>query len=193
MNTKVKQDTMRSMHIRGIALVLATAASAAIVAQGCDSSTAPVDLASSASPARLVDVQAVNLPNDELARLRAATARYHDIDSAIADGYDFEFTGYRTQMGFHYMKPELVDATFEVERPEVLMYAPGPGGKLRFVGVEYATPIADMQNPPPPPEGFSGEEDVWSINTEFEVWTLHAWVGLENPDGIFTAHNPRLP
>ena len=134
-----------------------------------------------------------DLPHQELAKLRAAVARYHNIKHAIEDGYTLEFTGYRHQMGFHYLKPSLLDDQFELERPEVLMYAPAPNGGLRFVGVEYATTIADMNNPPAAPEGFTGDADVWAINTEFNVWTLHVWVGLNNPNGIFAPHNPRLP
>ena len=133
------------------------------------------------------------LPHQELAKLRHAVARYHNIKHAIADGYTLEFTGYRSHMGFHYLKPELLDGQFELERPEVLMYAPAPNGGLRFVGVEYATLIPDMNNPPAAPEGFTGSADVWAINTEFNVWTLHVWVGLNNPNGIFAPHNPRLP
>lgn len=161
---------------------------------GCESPTEPLQ-ATSSEEESLQETSAAKaspLPQQELARLRAAVAKYHDIDQALADGYTVEFTGYRSQMGFHYLNPDLVDDRFEVERPEVVMYAPAPNGGLRFVGVEYAQPI-DLQNPPPAPEGFSGDADVWTLNTEFSVWALHAWVGLQNPNGIFSPHNPRLP
>lgn len=133
------------------------------------------------------------LLNQELARLRAAVAPYHNFEHAMADGYTVKVTDYVSQMGFHYLKPALLDGQFELERPEILIYAPAPNGGLRFVGVEYATGIPDMENPPPAPEGFTGDADIWAINRGFEIWTLHVWVGLNNPDGIFTAHNPRLP
>ncbi len=134
-----------------------------------------------------------SLPHQELARLRAAVARYHNIENAIADGYDLDLTGYRNQMGHHYLKMALLDGNFELERPELLMYVQGPNERWRFVGVEYAVPIQDMNNIPPPPAGFSGNADVWAVNDEFDVWTLHVWVGLNNPHGIFAPHNPRLP
>lgn len=129
----------------------------------------------------------------ELDLLRSAVAPYTSLELAIAEGYDNEFTGYRLQMGFHYMKAALVDDTFEVDKPEVLMFAPDSNGNMQFVGVEYAIPIADMGNPPPAPEGFTGDVDEWAINTEFNVWTLHVWVGIDNPSGIFQSHNPTLP
>lgn len=133
------------------------------------------------------------LPHQELAKLRAAVARYHNIKHAIADGYDYDLTGYRSQMGHHYLKFSLLDQNFELERPELLMYIKQPNGHWRFVGVEYAVPILDMNNIPQPPEGFTGNADEWAVNFEFEVWTLHVWVGLNNPDGIFASHNPLLP
>lgn len=129
----------------------------------------------------------------EIDQLKSAVLPYFNIDEAIADGYDLEFTGYRSQMGYHYLKASLLDDLFELKKPEVLMYAPDDDGNLQFVGVEYAVPIADMDNPPPAPEGFTGNADEWEINTEFNVWTLHVWVGLDNPKGIFKPHNPKLP
>jgi hypothetical protein len=135
----------------------------------------------------------LTLPHDELAQLRAAVARYHNMETAVAEGYDTEVTGYRTQMGFHYLNASLVDGLIELEKPEVLLYAPSPNGELRLVAVEYVTPIPDINNPPAPPSGFAGDADVWVINTEFNMWTLHVWIGLHNPHGIFASHNPRLP
>lgn len=134
-----------------------------------------------------------NLPHQELARLRAAVARYHNFKNALADGYTIDASGYVSHMGHHYLKASLVDGTFELERPEFLIYIPGPNGRWRFVGVEYAVSILDITNPQPAPEGFSGDADVWVINNAFKIWTLHAWVGLNNPDGIFASHNPRIP
>ena len=101
----------------------------------------------------------------ELDQLRTAVAPYSTLAQGIAAGYDNEFTGYRTQMGYHYMKASLIDDQFEVTKPEVLMYAPDANGNMQFVGVEYAVPIADMDNPPPAPEGFTGSIDEWAINT----------------------------
>jgi hypothetical protein len=129
----------------------------------------------------------------EVERLRAAVAPYHDINVAKEAGYDTDVTGYRTQMGYHYAKGSLIDDQFEVEQPEVLLYAHDGAGDLQLVAVEYATPIPDMDNPPPAPEGFTGDADVWVINTEFNIWTLHVWTELENPEGIFAAMNPKLP
>ena len=133
------------------------------------------------------------LPHAELAQLRGAVAPFHNFDKGFEAGYNFEATGYRTMMGFHYLNGLLVDDQFDLENPEVLLYAPSPSGGLRLVAVEYVVPIADLNNPQPAPEGFEGDADVWVINTEFSMWTLHVWIGLHNPNGIFASHNPRIP
>lgn len=133
------------------------------------------------------------LPSAEIARLRNAVAGYHNMEKALEDGYTVQATDYFPQMGYHYLNLALLDDQFELEKPELLLYAPSPNGKLKLVAVEYATPIQDLGNPPPPPEGFSGDADVWTINSQFNLWTLHVWTTLHNPDGIFASHNPRLP
>ncbi|MBC7904492.1 MAG: hypothetical protein H7Y27_13790 [Gemmatimonadaceae bacterium] len=129
----------------------------------------------------------------EIGFVRNAVAPYMDKKKAIADGYDTDVTGYRTQMGFHYVNGSLLDDKFELGRPELMLYAPYGNDTMKLVAVEYATPITDINNPPPPPEGFTGSHDVWEINTEFNLWTLHVWIGLENTHGIFSPHNPKLP
>ena len=138
------------------------------------------------------DDDEVPLWHEEMNKLRAAVTPYDFIEHAEHDGYDTEVTGYRPHMGYHYLNAGLLDDTFEVERPELLLYAPDENNKLKFVAVEYAVPIEDLNNPPPVPEGFKGRDDVWEINTEFKLWTLHVWVKLENPNGIFASHIPLL-
>jgi hypothetical protein len=138
------------------------------------------------------DDDEVPLWHEEMEKLRAAITPYDFIEHAEHDGYDAEVTGYRPHMGFHYLNAGLLDDKFEVEKPELLLYAPDENNKLKFVAVEYAVPIEDLANPPPVPEGFKGGDDVWEINTEFKLWTLHVWVKLENPNGIFASHNPVL-
>jgi len=138
------------------------------------------------------DDDKVALWQPEMEKLRAAIVAYDLIEHANHDGYDNEVTGYRTQMGYHYLNVALLDDKFEVEKPELLLYAPDDNNKLKFVAVEYAVPIEDLNNPPPVPEGFKGDDDVWEINTEFKLWTLHVWVKLENSNGIFASHNLAL-
>ncbi len=69
------------------------------------------------------------------------------------------------------------------------MYIERPEGGMQLVGVEYAVPV-DLDNPAPAPEGFTGDTDVWVINEEISLRTLHAWIWLENPDGVFAPFSP---
>ena len=127
---------------------------------------------------------------DELATARAATAKYHDIARAEADGY-INVNAYESGEGFHFVKPPLIDATFSPDEPEVLLYAPVPNEKrLELVAVEYAVPLALSANPP---DGFSGDADQWRRNEEIGVWELTAWVWLHNSNGMFAHTNPRVP
>lgn len=137
--------------------------------------------------ARFSDVTA------ELFRLKQKTRRFENFNVSQAQGYDTQVTEYRTQMGIHFANFSLLDDTFDLDHPEILLYVPDENGVMQFVAVEYAIPIADLNAPPPPPEGFTGDSDVWEINTEFSLWVLHVWIKLENPDGIFAARNPTLP
>ena len=127
--------------------------------------------------------------NQELAQARAATAIYHNVDRAIADGYEpaIEMEG----EGVHYANFALIDGNFEIERPEALLYVLGPNGQLRLAGVEYMVPLEFSEEAP---EGFTGDEDLWREDSEgFGLWELNVWLWLANPDGMFAAKNPRVP
>ena len=124
----------------------------------------------------------------ELNSAADATERFATIDAAVAAGYaDIEVV--MQNMGYHYLNADLLDATFQVEEPEILVYAPDAGGTMRLVAVEYAVPLALSEVPP---LGFYGDADVWDRNETFELWTLHAWVHRDNPDGVFASHNPTV-
>lgn len=123
----------------------------------------------------------------EMLHARIATARYRNINNAIADGY-VDINVIMPNMGHHYMKAEFVDGEFEVDKPELLVYSPHPvSGHMRLVAVEYAVP-----NTEPMPEGFTGDQDVWTNNSTFGLWLLHAWVWYYNPDGVFNPTNSRV-
>jgi hypothetical protein len=97
----------------------------------------------------------------ELARVRQATARYHDVSQAEAAGY-VDIGLFVSGQGYHYVNFSLVDDTFDLDNPEILVYAPTPNGGLRLVAVEFAVPDSF-----PVPEGFFGDSDVWDDNLAF--------------------------
>jgi hypothetical protein len=125
----------------------------------------------------------------QLDEVRNTTAKYLDVDVAVAHGY-VDIGLFMPNMGWHYMKEKLVDERFDATRPELLVYADDPcGGKRKLVAVEYAVPLSLSKKPP---FGFTGRADEWDANQEFQLWTLHAWVFEFNPDGVFAPFNPRV-
>jgi hypothetical protein len=123
-----------------------------------------------------------SLPLDQLVLAKRAAGRYHDITQAIRDGYTD--TGIvLPNMGRHFLKQELLDATFAPDEPELLVYSPD---STRLLALEYAQPLTDR-----PPEGFRGSADTW-LPFGGVFWTLHAWVYDNNPDGVFHPTNSRV-
>jgi hypothetical protein len=137
---------------------------------------------------------------NELARVRQATAHFHDLGRAQAAGYEVLVThpetgaeclshGTMGGMGYHYLNPDLVSADVTVELPQVILYEDGPNGEKHMVGVEYIIPFAIRDQTEPPPVLF-GQEFVQ--NHTFDVWALHVWVWKHNPSGMFADYNPRV-
>jgi hypothetical protein len=122
----------------------------------------------------------------ELQQARAATARYRDIRNAIKDGYS-NINVDVPNMGHHFMKASLVDATFDIRNPEILVYNGLDTGNPELVAVEYAVPLNL-----PMPEGFTGSNDVWNGTSGFPFWLVHAWVWKYNSDGVFNWTNPSV-
>ena len=127
----------------------------------------------------------------EVARVRAATEQYENYDIAVAEGY-MDVSGYVPHMGHHYLLPSRVDDTFELEKPEILLYAPDANGHMQLMGVEYSILVEDVSNPGAPPEGFTGSEDEWHFREDMAQWQLHVWTVKENENGIFVPLNPAV-
>ncbi len=122
----------------------------------------------------------------ELQQARASTARYRDIKNAVKDGY-VDINVIRQNMGYHFLKMDNLDATFDFRKPEILVYNKMNNGSMQLVAVEYAVPIP--LSPNNAPAGFTGETDKWKYDTDFNLWLLHAWVWYHNPDGVFNPTN----
>ena len=127
----------------------------------------------------------------ELEQARAATESYVDINVALNEGR-IDVSGYVPNMGHHYLNPPLADGTFELLKPEFILYAPDQNGNMEMVAIEYGIVPADPENPGNPPEGFTGDVDEWHFNEMIGMWTLHVWTKKENPDGIFASFNPAM-
>ena len=143
----------------------------------------------------------------ELAQLRAATARFHRLDEAIAAGYQLGWvngSGVRIitgcvahptagAMGYHYFNQELVaDLAVDPLRPEVLVYESASDGALELIAVEWVVPGPNT-NPP----GLSEPPSVLGMEMHILVpavgfWLKHAWIWKHNPTGMFADWNPEV-
>jgi len=121
----------------------------------------------------------------ELQQAKIATARYNDFQQAINDGY-VDINVVVPEMGYHYLKMDNLDGTFDFAKPEILVYNKEENGRMKLVALEYATPVSAT-----PPAGFTGDQDVWSVY-QGVLWTLHAWVWEYNPAGVFNSTNPLI-
>lgn len=124
----------------------------------------------------------------ELKQAWQASIKYQDIQNAYADKYA-DINVVMQNMGYHYMKSDIVDSVFDPGKPELLVYNKRPDSSFQLVAVEYAVPLDKSVNAP---EGFTGSDDVWDHNTDFGLWLLHAWVWSYNPAGIFHPTNPQV-
>ncbi len=134
----------------------------------------------------------------DLAQVRAATAKYHTLEAAAADGYAlipgldycFEKPGVGA-MGYHYINPTLLDTSLDANQPEAMVYNRTIGGQLRLGAVEYIVPADawDSAGNSQPPE-LLGES--LHLNAALGVYVLHAWIWQVNPAGILEDWNPTV-
>jgi hypothetical protein len=143
----------------------------------------------------------------QLAQVREVTARFHDLDAALAAGYQLGWvngSGVRIitgcvsnptagAMGYHYFNSELMaDLTTNVLHPEVLVYAPEENGKLKLAAVEWV-----VRGPNSNPPGVSSPPSVLGMPMHILVpavgfYLMHAWIWKPNPAGIFADWNPEV-
>ncbi|HEU0013579.1 MAG TPA: hypothetical protein VFQ45_07830 [Longimicrobium sp.] len=165
-----------------------------------------------AMPAGLaVQVQAV----------RGATERYRDFEAARRDGYR-RFGDEGPLMGEHWYHPELTRGPLDLERPSTLQYATIDGRKV-LVGVAYTWYRRPGEPLPEGFAGeadvwhthdvarlaraATAERPVlrWAVDRRIRrgrvgagdgrtlLTMVHAWIWLDNPDGLFAEQHRVLP
>lgn len=156
------------------------------------------------------------LVSSDLQAVRAAVARYHSYDEALADGYSAAgqpcISSPAGTMGYHAANAGILQSgVVDPLRPAFLLYVPRADASLRLVGVEYWTvALANTASGPapwfgasPPPLGFAnsapnlfgatfnGPMAGHNPNMPWH-YDLHAWVVEENPAGVFAQFNPAV-
>jgi hypothetical protein len=129
----------------------------------------------------------------ELTVLRDATQNLTSLQAAAAAGYGTQITDCMTDpvqggMGFHIGNPDYINATLELDKPEVLLFEPTAGGGRQLVAVEYLIPFAAWTSANPPV--LMGQN--LKRNEQFQVWALHVWLYKDNPAGIFADWNSQV-
>lgn len=170
---------------------LAIVAAAAVLG-GC-SDEVPVQPKQRATiPAQLASLPATE-SNGAIATLQRVTARYHDLNVAIQEGFVLlhpcENRPGEGPVGIVYVHMgRLVDGVIDPATPDALIYEPSRTGRPKLVGVEFAIPYPLWTEQEPPK--FLGA--TFQPEDEFGVFALHAWVWRSNPEGLFAETNPRV-
>jgi hypothetical protein len=139
----------------------------------------------------------------DLARVRRATAKYHDVNVALADGFIQTPDCVASPdggMGIHFINPaRLMDPAESILEPEILLYVETADG-FKLLGVEYFygigapnTPVPDPA--PPAPILFGRPFDGPMAQHEPGQpphYDLHVWIWEPNPSGMFAMFNPNV-
>ena len=138
----------------------------------------------------------------DVAKVRQATEKYHDLNAALADGYVLfyrctEQPGVGT-MGQHFVKLPLVgDPAINALQPEVLVYAPKRNGDWKLVAVEYVTIAEAWQGAfgSATPRVLGQDMLFRAAGNRYDLpdfYERHAWIWQGNPRGMFDDWNPSI-
>ena len=181
---------MRTTFMRELGSRVGLAAAATLLAACVDEAPlAPVAVPDAAVQLAELPPQAEDATT--LATLRRETARYHDLEAALADGFVFlhpcEERPGEGPVGTVYAHPDrIADGVIDPSMPDALVYAPTRNGGERLAAVELVVPFGVSEEPPTFMGATFQEED------EFGVWGLHVWLWIDNPNGLFAPANPRI-
>jgi hypothetical protein len=136
-------------------------------------------------------------------KVRAATARFKEINVAISDGFvqgtpcvSGPDTG---AMGVHFVLPSRIAAgVLKAEEPEALIYEPQSDGAFRLVGVEFIVlaSVWESHNPPGTTPALDGDllnyvaaPNRYGLPAFYEI---HVWAWENNPKGSFADWNTHV-
>ena len=146
----------------------------------------------------------------DMKRAREALDKYKDPVAAIHDGY-FSTLGCVTYpkpgkpgevpypaggMGVHFFNVALMGKPLDATKPQVLVYEPGPGGKLTLVAAEWFVPLSPEVKGRPELFGkpFDGPMEGHHplMPHGLHHYDLHVWLWKDNPAGMFSPTNPKV-
>lgn len=194
----------------------------ACVTAACGDTAPPTTPSGSAVSATEQATQAASgAVTASIASVRQATAAFHDVDKAIAAGYQSPVNGPCEEigigaMGVHSPNQSLIGTQALIpEQPEVLLYLPSGDGTYRLVGVEYLQVLL-LRNTATGAVGPWFSADPWPagyvvVNSAPSLfgqtfqgpmpghvpgmpwhYDLHLWAWHPNPSGLFAQWNPSI-
>jgi len=196
---------MRARHAAVAALILALAGCSA---GATDEPAAPPATGHQMPATTTVDAALAR----QLSAAHVATAKYvTDILAAQKDGYSI-ITPLMPGMGYHYLNPDVTE--FDASKPPILVYQ-GEGVDKQLVALEWVWP-EEPAEPPLPGATYGsfaaachysdGAFVAAAAESEcapkvgdapFTFWhpklvTMHVWLWMHNPAGIFNGTNPLI-
>jgi len=139
----------------------------------------------------------------DLAAVRAATAKYHHVAAALANGYHLGTEDGLVKdciakpgvgaMGYHYFNwARMADPSIVAGDPEVLVYHKDDDGTLVLGAVEWVVPKPVWEQ-----AGNAGAPVVFGqslhvLNPVLNWYIEHAWIWTPNPSGLFADWNPNV-
>jgi len=139
-----------------------------------------------------------------IAKVRAATARFKDINVAVSEGW-VQGTPCVSgpdagAMGVHFVMPSRIgNFVLQADQPQALIYEPLPGGAFRLVGVEFIVLASVWLGQPngatstPALEGdlmnYISAPNRYGLPAFYE---LHVWAWENNPKGSFADWNTHV-
>jgi hypothetical protein len=139
-------------------------------------------------------VAAATINATELERVRRATEKFANADSAAVAGFAVPAAtcvahGTQGGMGFHAVNRQYLEGPLSPERPAYLVFEKLANGKMALQGVEYAVSYRASPGDSLPPTLFGQR---FHKSDELKIWYLHLWAFRENPSGIFANYNPNV-
>jgi hypothetical protein len=135
-------------------------------------------------------------------RVQRATAKYRDLNAALADGWlpatpcvSGPDAG---AMGVHFNQPgRKADGTVPPDAPQFLIYEPMPNGAMRLVGVEFFVLQTDWESKNGPVAAVIDGNLMNLIVSPNRYglppfYEMHVWAWEDNPKGTFADWNTRV-
>ena len=135
--------------------------------------------------------------NELVKAVQDATRRFKNVSSVEGpgEGYGLMFGcvsgGDFGAMGLHYVNFSLVDGDVNPMEPEIILFEPVPGGRIRITGADFLVPVAAWEASHPgegPPQLMGQLFHLFDSPNRFGLdpfFTLHVWAWKDNPTGMF--------